>query len=324
MNFFKKNVMNDVMIIIRYSGERTLEVCSGIIFNAFPHVPITVVEEYPFKKSLESCYRLALKQAGEKKWLITIDADMMIRGGELKEMLKMAASMPDHYFQLQGKIADQITGMVKPGGPRCYRISLLEEALGFLENQKIELRPEYHIIQQMANAGYPSRYTDQVICFHDFEQYYSDLFRKAFIHAKKHQELIGLIRERAERLAGEVEDFQIILQGMEAGLAADDQNAVIDSRNLKEEARLVMKRAGLEEKGGLTFGEFSWNHALSEWQDHLELKTRRRSFYDDPDPLPDANPVEKMKIVMERHGILHGFQILIIALINKVTVALKS
>lgn len=323
MNLFKKNC-DDAMIIVRYSGERTLEVCCGIIRNELPEIPLTVVEEYPFKKTLESCYRLALNQAGEKKWMITIDADMMIRGGEVKKMIEMAASMPDHYFQLQGRIADQITGMVKPGGPRCYRISLLEEALDILENQKIELRPEYHIIQQMANAGYPSRYNNQVICFHDYEQYYSDLFRKAFIHAKKHQELISQIRERAERLAGEVDDFKIILQGLETGMTADDQNAVIDSRNLKEEARHVMKRAGIEEKGGLTIEEFSWNHALSEWKNHPDMKTGRRSFYDDPDPLQDAKPAEKMKIVMERNGILHGFQILIIALINKVTAVLKS
>lgn len=236
------------IVTVRSTGERTKDACIQSVLNDGIDEPsIQIINETPFKKALETCFRTAIEK--NVKWLLTIDADMIIVPGTLQPFFEAAEQLPDHFLQVQGKIIDKFTGMIRKGGPRIYRVRLLKKALELSESLEDHIRPESRIISIMGDLGYPSRYISPIICLHDFEQYYSDVYRKSYVHAVKHEKNLSKILTNAARHKDHDADYRIILKAVYDSLSGNSQ-VKIDKRILADESNQALDELGLTEKKG--------------------------------------------------------------------------
>jgi len=234
------------IVTIRTTGERTKDACiRSILDEGIDESRIHLIEEAPFKKALETCFEIAIDH--NVKWLLTVDADMIIVPGTLQPFFETAEQMPDHFLQIQGKIIDKLTGMLRKGGPRIYRVRLLKRAVNLSESLKDHIRPESRIISMMGDYGFPSRYISPVICFHDFEQYYSDVYRKSYVHAVKHEKNLSQIQAHAAKYKDHDPDYRVILKAIYDSLSGNT-SVKIDKRILADETRKALAELGLTEK----------------------------------------------------------------------------
>jgi len=188
--------LNDIHLVIRTTGERTasvakkLAIVSGLVENE-----VTVVNEIFFEVALRACYEEAIRVG--RKWIMTLDADVLLTDTAVRRLLGLAEQMPSHFFQIEGKVFDKITGIYRQAGHRIYRTELLPLALEHIPAAGAQIRPELHTITQMVELGYPSRVVPSLVGVHDFEQYYADLYRKSLVHACKKALRVVAKRDRS-------------------------------------------------------------------------------------------------------------------------------
>jgi hypothetical protein len=307
------------VIVVRSSGERTLGACVKIIENQNRDFPIHIIEEQPFDAALLACYKIGISSGA--KWLITVDADMLLFDNSLSTLIAKAEAMPDNYFQLQGKIYDNISGTVRSAGPRIYRTSFLEKAIRHLELSPIRIRPEYSTIQYMVEGGFPSREISDILSLHDYEQYFKDLYRKAFVHANKHEEMILDLIRRCKSQMDYNSDFRVILKGLIDGIGYKEMVS-IDTRVFEAKSRNALYELGLEEKTD----EFSSLHEKirnefamvkdlikpSEFHDHISKHNK------------SLNSWNSSKVIIREKGLIKGITFLVGALFTRIGNLLKS
>lgn len=238
----------EFIVTIRASGERTEGLCQEIVKHQAKGAEVITIRENPFKKALEECFREAIKS--QNKWLITVDADMILLPGALQLLLREAEKMPENYLQLQGRVFDKITGNERKAGPRIYRVSMLKNLLEMSESLEDHIRPESRLIKIAGEQGYPSRYIPVVLCVHDFEQSYKDLYRKAYVHANKHSDLLGEIVKNAAKKHGNDLDYKVILRATWDGLM-EQSELVADSRLFDKKADEAIRDLQLTEKSNI-------------------------------------------------------------------------
>lgn len=242
----QSHIMNDVHLVIRTSGERTTAVCRRLAIAAgLAEEDVTTVTEVPFEVALRICYEAAIGAA--KKWTMTLDADVLLMPAAIPELLGFAEQMPPHFFHLEGKVFDKITGIYRQAGHRIYRTELLPLALARIPDPGAQIRPEFHTITQMVGLGYPSRLVASPVGLHDFEQHYVDLYRKSVVHATKHRELLPELIARSSRLSHADPDFLVILKGLWDGLVTAD-TVTIDARRYDDQAAHALHSLGIAEK----------------------------------------------------------------------------
>ncbi|MBL0226738.1 MAG: hypothetical protein IPQ16_14535 [Geobacteraceae bacterium] len=205
---------------------------------------LSIVQECPFEAALRKCYEIGIESG--KKWMVTVDADVLLSHGSIASLLFAAEQMPGNYFQLEGRIYDKITGIYRQAGHRIYRTEYLKKAINLIPKDATQIRPEYFTLQQMGQLGYLSRRVANVVGLHDFEQYYGDYYRKAFIHAVKHKWHVNSYIERCARYHQDV-DFLVILKGLCDGLESND-NVSIDKSKFIVKSRVALDEMGIIEK----------------------------------------------------------------------------
>lgn len=237
-----------VTVVVRSAGERTTDICLALVRSQLPNATVSLLELNPFEAALRRCYELGIESRA--KWMLTVDADVLLRPGSGAEMLAAAESMPQYFFQLEGRVYDKVTGMYRRAGHRIYRTAMLERALAEIPAFGTQLRPESYTIRNMGEAGFPSRRCAFVVGVHDFEQYYRDLYRKGLLHAAKHGQLIGEMIARCTEKRQDDPDYQVILKGLCDGLMASER-VTVDSRRYEERAIAALELLGLAEKSPL-------------------------------------------------------------------------
>lgn len=238
---------NNFIVVLRSVSERTEKACYHSILNQIKdESKIHITRISPFKSALEYGYELAIKK--KMKWLLTADADTVLIPDTLDKFFLIAEEMPDHYLQVQGRILDKITGTIRRGGPRIYRVEHLKKALLLSESSDDTIRPEQYIIRKMGEMGYPSRYISPVLCIHDFEQYYRDIYRNAYVHANKHIDLLPTIITNALTLkTSEDQDYKIIIKGLKDGIFGHKEQFINDNLYI-DDARKAIHEVELSEK----------------------------------------------------------------------------
>lgn len=245
--------MDDFIVILRTAGERSFDASLALLHAQVPAERVFVVDERPFERALRTTYEIGIGQG--RTWTMTLDADVMFRAGAVAALILDAERMPRSYIQLEGRILDKLTGMYRQAGHRVYRTSLLSEALSHVPAPGTVIRPEYETLLKMTARGHRSRRVATVAGLHDFEQYYRDIYRKAFVHARKHRNLAPAIVERCLRHLESDRDFEVLLKGLIDGLTTSDL-VTIDTRRF--EGRLSdewLTSVGLEEKPPLRPGD---------------------------------------------------------------------
>jgi len=202
-------------IIIRSIGERT-EKC---LFDQLQGEDVAIVSEKPLSNTLKKAFLLAVDS--KSAWTLHIDADVLLIPGSLANIYKRLETQEKNVFAVQFLVADALLGDVRYAGNSAYRVDLIPEALGFIDESYDKFRPVRHVVKRMEEKGY--RFIDQkeeIIGLHDAEQYYRDIYRKAFFYAFKHlnktKEFIPYWRDKSERA------FEIALLGFADGIKARD------------------------------------------------------------------------------------------------------
>lgn len=295
------NSRDNFIIVIRSSDERTFEICRKLLeLQALPGT-VTYVNLSPFKTALEECYRIAINS--EKKWLITADADMLVLPDSIDLLVQHAEQMPDDYLQLQGKIFDKITGTIRKAGPRIYRIKYLPQVLEYSINSKDNIRPEGSLVTALGKQGMPSRYLSSVTAYHDFEQYYRDLYRKAFVHANKHRGLAGQLIQRCIENREYDTDYKVILRAVMDGL--EESGVVsIDTNMFRQKSKKAIELLGIDEKE--PFGDtVNPKEVLTSIQKKQPLNNTGPVYFSDQPPT-NKKYIDSFLKILKRDGFLRG------------------
>ncbi len=290
--------IDNAVVVLRAASERTLEHSKKIIFNQVSYNDIRIIQESPFEKALLKSFELGLES--DKEWLVTIDADVLLLPDALKKLVEAASKMPPSYVELGARVFDKVLGSYRLAGNRIYRISLLEKAINCIPPVGQEIRPEASTLRNLAEIGHPHRCVGLVTGIHDFEQYYADLYRKAFVHGQKHDYLAADLLKRCLRKKDSDPDFAVILRGFCDGIASLEK-ATIDAGRFRERAQLAMRELGLEEKA-------PWNPAsIGNWKAWVvsQMEFEPAAYTDNDLPPPKKMPPtarERFREILNEQG----------------------
>jgi hypothetical protein len=236
-------------VALRSAGERSFHACKALLLAQVPESCVQVVTEVPFESALMKTYEIGIECGDE--WLMSLDADVFLREGAVATLFSAAKNLPRRYFQIEGLVQDKLTGIYRKAGHRMYRTKYLKTALRLMPAPNTEIRPEYVTLQRMEATGFPSLEIKSVMGVHDYEQFFRDIYRKAFVHANKHQIWLPQLISRWKKLAVEDDDFLIALRGLYDGLVSL-ANVKIDTRDYGAAARRAIGDLGLQEKPPLS------------------------------------------------------------------------
>ncbi len=267
-------MIDSVTVVIRAAGERTAELARLHAAAQVSQGHIVTVSNAPFSATLADSYRAGIE--GGRPWTLCIDADVLVSSGAVGALLDMATQVDTRVCTLHGRILDKLFGVPRQGGARLYRTSLLPMALARIPSEGKTIRPESYVIKQMMREGHPWAVVPLVVGLHDFEQYYRDIFRKAYVHASKfHEHKESLIRYW-KRKAHEDADYQVALWGFEAGLTARGDVSV-DVRQDRGANKVIASRQ-LQEKHALVPDMIDVERVIADWEipeEHMHLVVRQ-------------------------------------------------
>ena len=241
-------VQSDVTVIVRSANERTRDLSHYLLCDQIPKDNIVVISEYPFTRALRSSFKRAIDLM--RPWTLCVDADMLLRRNSVQTLLSWASEADSKTFQVQGHLFDKMFCGPRRAGPRLYRTSLLPKALDCLPSDHISVRPEAFVCKQMATLGYLSIHKHLTLGLHDFEQYYRDIYRKAFVYAHKHAVYLHHLEPLWQRLAGEDPDYRVALWGLRDGRLSHG-TVSLDARCFPQDLSPQLDRHGLREKNEL-------------------------------------------------------------------------
>ncbi|MFA5703780.1 MAG: hypothetical protein WC982_09735 [Advenella sp.] len=200
----------DVRIIVRTVGERTADEC---IRRASLEGDVDVISGCtPFFRVLEETYKLG--STYDQEWVPVVDGDVLLTEGKITAAVKVLSEM-NGVFCLDGKTDDKILNMKRRAGIHIYRRDLMEAALQYVTES---IKPETRARQAMElNHAARTYVGDIVFGLHDYEQYYRDLYRKAYLQVKKLGGKIGRVKKKYPMWAQNDDDYKAILAGHIAG-----------------------------------------------------------------------------------------------------------
>lgn len=236
---------HNFIVIIRSAKERTVNESKQLLTNQAGEENVHTIEEYPFEKALRVCYQKGIDSG--KRWLITCDADVLVKQTAVSEMINYAEKLPSNTFQFVGVIWDKLFSQYKDGGLRAYRIKHLPLAIDHVPSNNEAVRPENHVVRKMHKLGYKSRKINLVTGIHDYEQYYRDIYRKAYVHASKHALDVFDLLQKWKTLSQHDNDYKVAIRAVMDGLLHPEK-AVIDSRVYAEKSTKALKELELQEK----------------------------------------------------------------------------
>ncbi len=242
-SYDKSGLARHMIVIVRSIGERTDSACIKLLETEIGNDNVFVVNENPFSVALRKSYEIGMREG--RKWTAVIDADILLRSGALQELLTRAESFPGSVFTIQSEMLDKFFGGTRVGGIKLYRTKLLPKAIRFIPD--VNVRPETYVIRQMHAIGYYVDITDIVCGLHDFEQYYSDIFRKGFTHGIKHGSLAHILVPYWQRSNREDRDFAVLLAGFLVG-QKHAEKLLLDKNEATQEFLKFLKLSKLKEK----------------------------------------------------------------------------
>ncbi|MGJ8642155.1 MAG: hypothetical protein ACSHX9_02005 [Luteolibacter sp.] len=290
---------SDVSIVLRSAGERTAPLCKELLSSLVVDsgTQFHETQQAPFGKALHESFNWA--RSTPHKWTLTIDGDILPHTAGLRSLIEFAETLPSDIFHCQGLVIDKLFGNIRPAGVRIYRTSAIERMMEEItDNITDSIRPESNLVQLMKKLGYGSaEFSREVGGLHDHEQYFRDIYRKSFIHARKNAEYIRLLLPHWEALAESDPDFKIAMIGYRAGMAFP-HDLPIDIRLLPTEISPILKCLGLVEKkeipvSGLDESYISREIATFRPLPATGLLRRRLGYSEDDSPLTKLGEIRE-------------------------------
>lgn len=280
---------SDFIVVIRSAGERTKEACRYLVTLELPDSCVHIIELKPFEAALRECYRIGIEKG--KKWMITIDADVLPRKGFVSKISKLAENVGDNVIMFNAIIHDKLFMQYRTAGFKVYRTAYLNEALACVAPDGTEVRPEAATLRKMEARGYRKKNFNYVVGLHDHEQFYKDIYRKAYFHATKHTGKLSAIITEWKMASLNDYDYRVALKGAIDGLLSREEGKP-DIRFFEKQAVDITNEFGLTEKGTLELNEIG---------DHIESIIEREG------PLLKKFHLQGFKNEMKERGLLKGF-----------------
>lgn len=209
------NTIADTLWVIRSVNERTTATCEHLIRQVAPPDQVVVMNEQPFSAALRRGFDLGADSG--LTWMVCIDADVLVDIEGLQQLLAVAKSVDERIFYVQGLTIDKLIPIRRPPGNGIYRNALARKARRFVPEDGTSLRPETTMMEAMIAAGHLMYRTNLVVGLHDFEQSYEDIYRKSFLHAHKHTNVLPRVMSYWERHCEADRDFEVALLGAQVG-----------------------------------------------------------------------------------------------------------
>ncbi len=239
--------MNErLTVIVRTVGERTTDLCVALIRQQIQESNISLVRESPNVSAIRKCYEVAL--AANREWTLIVDADILIRPLAIQDLVAYAEHAGDEFFKIEAIVLDKFLHKPRSAGVYLYRTRLLPIAIHCIPGPFDAIRPDSHIRDRMEQQGYPAIHSNVFVGIHDYEQFYSDIYRKTFIYAKKHYAQRRDIIPLWERLAERDDDYRLALQGFLDGESYDAEIAIDSNAPFMRDVDAILARLGLREK----------------------------------------------------------------------------
>jgi hypothetical protein len=253
-------------VIVRSVRERTEKITYKIITGQIPGDQVEIITEVPFSKSLRTCFECAIEK--NKYWTLFVDADVLLRKNAITTLVSLGERTKENVCEIHGLIVDKFLHTAKPAGARLYRTQYLKKAIEFIPTEGIDLRPEYYTLNKMREFGVLWQGTNYIVGLHDYEQYYSDIFRKFVIHSHKHFERVIELIPTFRELSKTDDDFLVALWGISAGLANGDVSTV-NKDLISHEFYNRYNSIGLKEKESLAYSSAFLDYIEEELMKYL-------------------------------------------------------
>lgn len=235
----------DVSIVVRSASERTADLCMASLKQALPNSPVHRIEVAPFSAAVKEGWKVGLAQGTQ--WILCIDADVIVSPEGLRDLISCAERQDSSVFEVQGLILDKFIPVYRPAGNHLYRAALVERAMNLIPEEGTSLRPESDMLKRMSDAGFPWVQCSSVVGLHDYGQLYNDIYRKCFLHARKHAHLLPLVESYWTEKGKTDADFKVALFASTMGRLYEDK-VLVDKRFLSEEIERGLDFLGLAEK----------------------------------------------------------------------------
>jgi len=232
-------------VIVRAAGERTSDACVRELERQTSPAAVERVELTPFWRTLRAGLEHGRHSGAD--WVLSVDADVLPSQQAVSMAMAWAAKAGDRDAVLSGMIQDKFTATVRFGGIRLYRAATIPLVLEVMPGLGETVRPESTAIKKLAERGWRHHLVSELAGLHDYEQYYRDIYRKAFLHMQKHGARMARFLDLWMSLADRDPDYQAALAG--AADAMLDRRAVdCDAGHAAFQERESLARIGLVEK----------------------------------------------------------------------------
>ncbi len=239
----------DVSVIIRRTGERTEDLCYELLCEQVPPENVVLINEYPFRRAAQRSFEIGIELG--KPWTLCLDADILLRRNAVQTLLNWAQAADSNVLYVQGAIFDKVFGRRRlMAGPYFHRTSLLPKMLEYMPAEGVSLRPDTDAAMRLATLGHPHLHKDMILALHDFEQYYRDIYRKAFVHAHKHADQMPHLEPLWQRLADQDPDYEVALWGLRDGRLFEG-TVLHDVRRFPRDISGLLHTKGWQEKPAL-------------------------------------------------------------------------
>jgi hypothetical protein len=113
---------NKFTVCIRSSGEFTTDrLHKDIVRQIGSNEKVYLIKNLMFHQAVDKSFELALKN--ESLWLITLDADLIIKPNFLSTYIKVANSMKSKEIEAHAMTFDRLFMEYRSAGNRLYRVS---------------------------------------------------------------------------------------------------------------------------------------------------------------------------------------------------------
>ena len=250
----KNDSINNTLWVVRSAGERTTELCEQLIRQFAPAENVRVIHERPFGAAVRKGFELGA--ASGLKWTCCIDADVLLLEKEMKKQWRIAETLGDDVFCVQGLVYGKFLPIKRPAGNHLYRNALVEQAIPLIPSDGHALRPESVTTQAMKEQGCLTYQTNVVLGLHDYEQHYLDIYRKCFLHVNKHEEdLMPMVESHWRKHQAADRDYQVALLGALMG-KVHEGTVYIDKHFQEEEGQRALALKNIPEKPPLSLSDY--------------------------------------------------------------------
>ena len=250
-------------VIIRSAAERTAAYCCADLVRQTSASQVERVESAPFWRTLRE--GLQRGQASGAEWVLSVDADVIPAPDTVARIQPWLAKADGQVGVITCMIQDKFMGGMRFGGVRIYRGAALTDMLEVMPPSGADVRPETATINASLKRGWREQQTPEMLGLHDFEQYYRDIYRKAFLHMQKHGYMAARFLPAWKEQAVLDPDFRAALAG--AGDALFEMSEVdCDATHAAYQPAAALKRVGLVEKSDLQFDDQRYRREVEAWQ----------------------------------------------------------